>query len=335
MDLNNRVEVLESKVEFDELNYEQFFVEGYRSTEVGAQLSDLKSGSSNYNALINVTQGEVYKIRGVGGLTGRLWAKIRNGIVIETSNQSEENSETFFEITVDESFDQLNFNSYKKDNPYLCKVSIGIDDEVINLIDKSNKTLNQLNNLEYIKFKEVLNFDIAYAIPTKINTTIPVGSVVYLESDDGIDSLNCRTTSEISESPQLIKSGDIAEKDINYVRNLDKIGSVTILIENSYAGITHRINNINKKIDNSQSVLFDENYQMKQLAVTINSGSRIYLESENGITELNCRTTNDIQGESPQLVKNGDIAEKDINYVRCLTVLGTVNIYTDMIGLSF
>lgn len=247
--IKGRVLDLESKVESNVLNYEQFFVEGYRTTEVGAQLSDLKSEPSNsyYNALINVTQGEVYKIRGVGGITGRLWAKIKDGIVIETSNQSEENSETFFEITVDGSFDQLNFNSNKRYNPYLCRVSKDIDDEVIDLIDKSNKTLNQLNYLEYIKFREVLNFDIAYAHPTKINTTIPVGSVVYLESDDGIDSLNCRTTSEIDESPQLIKSGDIAEKDINYVRNLDKIGSVTILIENSYAGITHRIDSINKK----------------------------------------------------------------------------------------
>ena len=77
------------------------------------------------------------------------------------------------------------------------------------------------------------------------------------------------------------------------------------------------------------SIYFSLEYQLVQIPFTIKQGETIFLSSEDGITELNCRTGSDISSESPQLVKNGDIAEKDINYVRCLTVLGTVNIYTD------
>ena len=171
----------------------------------------------------------------------------------------------------------------------------------------------------------------------------------------GITELNGRTGSDIgSESPQNITNGTVAEKNINYVRCLATLGSVCIYTNESLNGkvyqntkdisrnieevsknteeissLKDRTNSVSNYTNNIQTIEFVSEYQNVKLPVTIKKGETIYLSSDDDIPEINCRTTGDTSGEPAQIVGNGTVAEKDINYVRNLSKLGKVYIYTD------
>ena len=189
----------------------------------------------------------------------------------------------------------------------------------------------------------------------KLPFTIKEGETIYLSSNEGITELNGRTGSDMgSESPQNITNGTVAEKDINYVRCLATLGSVCIYTNESLNGkvyqntkdisrnieevsknteeissLKDRTNSVSNYTNNIQTIEFVSEYQNVKLPVTIKKGETIYLSSDDDITEINCRTTGDTSGESAQIVGNGTVAEKDINYVRNLSKLGKVYIYTD------
>ena len=193
-------------------------------------------------------------------------------------------------------------------------------EEISSLKDRTNSVSNYTNNIQTIEF--VVEYQ-----NVKLPVTIKKGKTIYLSSDDDITEINCRTTGDTSgESAQIVGNGTVAEKDINYVRNLSKLGKVYIYTDESLNG---RITEISNYINNRQTVEFTKEYQNLRLLFAIKKGETIYLSSDDGITEINGRTTGNTSGESAQIISNGTVAEKDINYVRNLSKLGKVDIFTN------
>ena len=96
--------------------------------------------------------GIMYEVKGSGGNTGRLYAKIKNNIVIETSNSGDE-ANTTFRIICDGTFDQICFNS--RISLFSCKKSISngvyqtlgeIGNTISNLQEKLNDNIDFLSN---------------------------------------------------------------------------------------------------------------------------------------------------------------------------------------------
>lgn len=133
---------------------------GYYITTIGEELSDFNPNTYYRTIKIDDSKnGDTFIISGTSGNTGRLYAKVKDGIVIETSNEGFFGN-TKVIITKDDSFDTIVFN-VDHNKPYqFLKVISSVD------IQTMTNDLYGLN-IEYLGSIWEKGF-----IPTNISTPI-------------------------------------------------------------------------------------------------------------------------------------------------------------------
>lgn len=142
---------------------------GFYPTNVGENVGEF-TGSSNYNSIVIDSEiGDIFSVLGVGGTTGRLWAKIKEGVITEVSQDTPESNEVSYKITNDGTFDRIvfNFDMNKSHELYYTR----------GLYDNKTYTdkITEKSAIKYIKEDLVYKFRDGY-IATNINEEI--GDVV-------------------------------------------------------------------------------------------------------------------------------------------------------------
>lgn len=120
----------------------------------------------------------------------------------------------------------------------------GADVIVFTLLKEIYNGANKVNNNDYIKCGGVFTYEANYAQYEELAIPIPPNSVILLEG--GITQIN-GFTDKNSGQYQLLVNGTVTDRTINYLRNRDSIGSVTIYAK-SFANNVRVPNGINSII---------------------------------------------------------------------------------------
>lgn len=120
---------------------------GYYSTTIGKELAAINVNSYYRCLKIDDAQnGDVFVVKGTSGSSGRLYAKVKNNIVIETSDEGSGGSGVYI-VTKDESFDTIVFNMENPTERFLLRNTSKFDvlqSQIDELKENTRKTINVL-----------------------------------------------------------------------------------------------------------------------------------------------------------------------------------------------
>ena len=104
---------------------------GYYRTTIGQELPELNTnGYYRCLKIDNAQNGDMFIIKGTSGVGGRLYAKIKNNIVVETSDEGAQGTGVYI-VTKDDSFDTIVFNMENATEHFVLKTNkLNIPDEI-------------------------------------------------------------------------------------------------------------------------------------------------------------------------------------------------------------
>lgn len=203
---------------------------GYYATTLGEELSAFKRDTGRRSIKIeNAQNGDTFIISSTSGSTGRIYAKVKNNIVIEISNEGTGGTGTYI-VTKDDSFDTIVFNADYSKPFYLFKVdNVSIEDLQNSINENLAHIRNDLygNNIEY----KGSSWNVGFIVT---NTGAPITTNPAIDEDYRYLEIPC-------------KEGDIFDISVNNGGNargwnfLDSERNVITQAAGSYSRLTMTI----------------------------------------------------------------------------------------------
>ena len=118
-------------------------LEGYYSTTLGEELSEFMPDAYYRTLKVdNAQNGDIFIVKGTSGTSGRVYAKVKDNIVVEVSDEGAMGTGTFI-VTKDDSFDTIVFNISYSLPFYLYKV---VNTSITELKEYINENFRSIKN---------------------------------------------------------------------------------------------------------------------------------------------------------------------------------------------